>query len=197
MVPERPGRSVVMTIDEFRVMIMELAQARMGLTAYRDYLRQKTRPDKYLREEYLPILAVVDHRQLPGSEQIELGDEKQGWDARIGGTALFEVVQALPEKEYEIRKAVAAGQAGPAMQFAHASDHVQFPEVIVRAIDSKHAKNYTDQRTLIVSFDGDYSLEDDEVIRGWVQAVQQRTTRGAFQEILLVELARRKVYELL
>jgi hypothetical protein len=109
---------------------------------------------------------------------------------------LFEVVQALPEKEYEIRKAVAAGQAGPEMQFAHAGDHLQFPDVIVRAITSKHAKNYTDQRTLIVSFDGDYSFEDDDLIGDWVQAVRQRTIRGAFKAILLVELARRKVFPL-
>jgi hypothetical protein len=188
---------MVMTIDEFRAMIMEMAQARMGLSAYRDYVQQTTRPDKYLREEYLPILAVVDHLRLPGSEQIELRDEKEEWDARIGGTALFEVVQALPEKEYEIRKAVGAGQARPAMQFAHAGDHLQFPEAIVRAIDSKHAKNYADERTLIVSFDGDYSFENDGVIRGWVQAVRKRAKLGRFKEILLVELARRKVFELL
>jgi hypothetical protein len=184
----------MMTIDDFRVKIKEMAQGRVVLEGYRDFLQQKTRPDKYLREEYLPILAVVDHQQLPGSEQIELGDEKQGWDARVGETTLFEVVQALPEKEYEIRNAVAVGQAGPVTQFAHAGDHLQFAEVIIRAIDSKHAKNYTDQRSLIVSFDGDYSFEDDEVIRGWVRAVRQRTTRGAFKEILLVELSRRKVF---
>lgn len=42
----------------------------MGLAEHRDCPRLKTRPDKSFREEDWPILAIVDHRQWTGSEQI-------------------------------------------------------------------------------------------------------------------------------
>jgi hypothetical protein len=190
-----------MTIDQFRQIILDMAQERTGLEAYGDYLKHKrlpdkTNPHKYLREEYLPILAVLDDKKIPGDEEIELGDEKQEWDARVSKTELFEVVQAVPANEHEIRLEIASGGARPETHAKHDNDHLQFPGVIVEAIDSKHAKHYTDQRTLIVAFDGDYSFEDDDVIRGWVDEVRRRTTRGTFKEILLVERARLKVFRL-
>jgi hypothetical protein len=209
-----------MTIQEFHEKITAMAMARMGLQPYCDYLQHKTREDKYLREEYLAIQAVVRHRAYPGETEIELGDEKKPWDARIGGTDLLEIVQALPADEHVIRKAVAGGQAkimvpvpnpepgepvelpvtGPLARFLihaeHAYDHFQFPRVIIEAIEKKHAKQYTDERTLVVVFDGDYSREEDRVVRGWVDEVRQRTHRGVFKEVLLVELARRKVFPL-
>jgi hypothetical protein len=209
-----------MTIDEFHEMITEMAMARMGLERYCGYLRHDTRKDKYLREEYLAILAVVRHKGYRGGATIELGDEKQNWDARVCGTDLLEVVQALPAEEHVIRKAVAGGEAkvmlpvsdpepgepaelpatGPLARFlmlaGHAHDHLQFPRVIIEAIEMKHGKKYSDERTLVVVFDGDYSFEEDRVVLGWVDETRRRTHRGTFKEILLVELARRKVFPL-
>ncbi len=78
----------------------------MELQRYADYVKQKSRSDKYLREEHLPILAVVRDKGLPGSYTIELGNEKQDWDARNNGRDLYEVVQAMPEKEHEIRRSL-------------------------------------------------------------------------------------------
>lgn len=198
-----------MTIDEFHQKIMGMALDRAGLKSYGPYLRQKKRPDKYLREEYLAIQAVVLHKKFSGDVEIELGNEKEAWDARIGRTELFEVVQALPAEEHVIRCAVASGKAeemlpveepkdgepakmpltGPLAQFLvqvqHACDHLQFPKVIVDAINQKHDTRYIDQRTLIVVFDGDYSFEEDKVVQAWVSEIRRRTTRGAFKEILL------------
>jgi hypothetical protein len=68
--------------------------------------------------------------------------------------------------------------------------------VIVDAIEKKHKKGYTDVRSLVVVFGGDYSGEDDEVVQRWVQHIRVKTTRGAFKEVLLVELARLKVFPL-
>src|SRR5262245_49840192 len=98
-----------MTIDEFHEMISGMAMSRMGLKRYCGYLRHETREDKYLREEYLAIQAVVRHLGYPGDVTIELGDEKEKWDARVAGVDLFEVVQALPVDEHMIRKSVAGG----------------------------------------------------------------------------------------
>jgi len=114
-------------------------------------------------------------------------------DARIGSEALFEVVQALPEAEHEIRRQLLGG-VPPFVYTEHAQDHVQFRQVIIDAIELKHSKDYTDSRTLIVAFDGDYSFEMDENVHRWVAAVREKTRRGAFKEILLVEVARRKVF---
>lgn len=207
-----------MTINEFFDMINEEAVNRMELQRYADYVRQKSRLDKYLREEHLPILAVMRDKRLPGSGTIELGNETQDWDARINGTDLFEVVQALPEKEHEIRRSlvgdakttlevsdpepgeptalpVTGVTAQMILQIQHANDHLQFPRVIVEAIEMKHAKKYKDRRTLIVAVDGDYTGESDVVIDAWLPIIRQGTKLGAFNEILLVEVARLKVFK--
>lgn len=209
-----------MTIDEFNAKITEMAMARMGVERYCSYLRHDTREDKYLREEYLAIQGVLRHKGYPGDTTIELGDEKEKWDARVGGVDLFEVIQALPANEHVIRKAVAGGEAkimvpvskpepgepkvlpltGPLARFMiqaeHAYDHFHFPRVIIEAIEKKHGKQYSDLRTLVVVFDGDYSFEEDRIIHGWVDEIREKSRLGGFKEILLVELARRKVFPL-
>jgi hypothetical protein len=189
-----------MTIAEFRQMISDMAQERVRPAVHADYLKHKRMPDKtnphkYLREEYLPIMAVLNERRVPEDQQIELGDEKQNWDARIAEAELWEVVQAVPKDEHAIRLEIASGGASPATYLEHSQDHLQFPRVIVEAIESKQAKRYADQRTLIVAFDGDYSFEDDDVIRGWIEEVRRVSSRRTFKNILLVERARLKVFK--
>jgi hypothetical protein len=110
------------------------------------------------------------------------------------------VVQALPENshpefsqgEHQIRREIAAGGAKPATYWAHANDHLQFPNVIVNAIELKHNKKYNDHRSLIVVVDGDYTFEDDAVIEAWLPRIRERTHQGNFKEILLVERGRQK-----
>ena len=185
-----------MTIAQFKELIDQMGSDRMGLAEFGDYLSHKTRDDKYLREEYLPLLAVVRHKKIADTEQVELGQEKEPWDARISGHDLYEVTQALPEKEHEQRREIAAGGQSPVTMFVHAADALQFPGVIVDAIEKKHAKEYQDTRSLVVVFGGDYSSEDDEVVHHWMSLIRRQTTRGAFKEILLVELDRLKVFTL-
>ena len=80
------------------------------------------------------------------------------------------------------------------LQIEHANDHLQFPKVIIDAIKKKHAKRYTDKRTLIVAVDGDYTGQNDAIIEGWLETIRKETSLGAFKEILLVEVARLKVF---
>jgi hypothetical protein len=202
-----------MRVADFKQMLMDMAQTRVSFEAYFDFLQYKTQRDKYLREEYLPILAMIKYKAIPDAEQIELGEETEPWDARIGGKNLYEVVQALPKNEHEIRKGgqrkievngdkvkitfcgIASGGTPPFVAMEHASDHLQFPGVISEAIEFKHRKNYTDRRSLIVVFGGDYTREDDEIIARWVRQIRNHTRRGNFQEILLVELDRLKSFQ--
>ncbi len=194
--------TTAITIGHFRQHILDMAQSRMGLKEYSAYLRYETvegrcsRDNKYLREEHLPLLAVINYKATPDTEQIELGNEKEPWDARIGGCDLYEVVQALPAGEHQVRCEIASGGQSPVTYLTHAADHHQFPGVIVDAVEKKHKKAYTDCRSLVVVFSGDYCGEDDEVVHGWVRHVQGQTARGSFKEVLLVELDRLKVFPL-
>jgi hypothetical protein len=207
-----------MTVQEFREMIDGEAAKRMDLAAFADYVKKKSRPDKYLKEEYLPMLAVIRYKGITDTATIELGDEKQPWDARVNGTDLYEVIQALPENEHEIRKAT-AGEARttlpidvPAggkekrkpvtpvtaqmvLHIQHAGDHLQYLGVVIDAIKQKHEKRYTDDRTLVVAVDGDYTAEDDAVIERWLTAIRQQTDRGTFKEVLLIDVARLKAFK--
>jgi hypothetical protein len=81
-----------MRVADFKQMLMDMAQTRVSFEAYFDFLQYKTQRDKYLREEYLPILAMIKYKAIPDAEQIELGEETEPWDARIGGKNLYEVV---------------------------------------------------------------------------------------------------------
>lgn len=209
-----------MTIQEFNQKITSMVSTRMSLETYPRYLQHKSREDKYLHEKYLAIQAVVRHKGYSDDIEIELGNEKEQWDARISGTDLFEVVQALPRDEHVIRKSVAGGKveffvpvddpiegesrsvplddrnARIMIQLNHSSNHLQYPGVIIDAIEKKHDKQYTDRRILVVVFDGDYSFERDDIIDGWLIEIRGRTNQGKFDEILLVELARQKVFVL-
>lgn len=187
--------ATTMTVFDFKQWMMEIAHARTGLKSYCEYIKHTTREDKYFREEYLPILTVVNFKQIPDNEQIELGNEIECWDARINNQDVYEIVQALPTDEHEVRRELPNGLR-PVDFFIHANDHLQFPDVIVDAIEMKHAKGYTDSRSLVVTFDGAYSGEDDGVIDKWIQDIRNRTKLGVFKEILLVERDRRKVFPL-
>jgi hypothetical protein len=185
-----------MTIDEFRQWITNKAQARLGLVEYAAYLKQETREDKSLREEYLAILTVIDYKAMPGNQQIDLDNDSNRPDATIGGENFFEVTQALPKKDHEIRHEVASGGADLVTYYRHSADHLQFPQAIINAIEKKHLMRYPESRSLIIVMGGDYSSEKDDIIDGWVQQIRNFTTRGTFREILLVELDRRKVFPL-
>jgi len=183
------------TVGQFRDDLDAMAAARMGLTQYRDFLDHRTRDDKRLREELLPILAVVRWLDLQDDEVIELGGETEDFDARIRGEP-YEVVQALPEDEHEVRRSLCKGQS-PYIYLKHSADHLQFPEVVIDAIDRKHEMHYSDKRHLAIAFDGDYSEEDDRVIDSWIAKVREKSHLGRFRSILLVERARLKVFSVL
>jgi hypothetical protein len=186
--------TVSMTVGKFRQMVDELIHARLRISAYSAYLAHETREDKSLHEEYFAILATITYKGIADDEIIYLGNDTSEPDARMSGGHIFEVVQALPNEEHEVRLEIAAGSTSPVTYFKHSADQHQFPNVIVEAIDSKHAKHYGDSRSLIVVFDGDYSFEDDRLLGDWVESVKKSTTRGTFREILLFERSRAKIF---
>ena len=74
----------------------------------------------------------------------------------------------------------------------------EFPEPIIRAIRDKHKMNYPEARVLLVSVMGEYSDEDDFVIREWLNEVQKASdlNRGQFGSVYLVEMARARLFKI-
>ena len=171
-----------------------MATKRVSLPKYADYLAHKSRTDKFLREEHLPIRAVLLYKKIKRGSKIELGNETEPWDARVSGTLILEVTQALPEKEHEIRQNLASGLTKEAF-LAHAADARQFPAAIVSAIRKKVDKCYLDNRTLIVAVSGAYTREDDCIIESWLPTIRAECNSGNFAEVLLVERDRQKVFK--
>jgi len=205
----------IMTVKEFKKTVMVLLCESMSLDKLDDYCRGKTAEDKALWEEYRPILAVVNYKRIRDEEIIELGKKTKTWDAMIGGRDIYEVVQALPKNEHELRvggqrsfhvdgKRHTCGFRGAIdggfIPFIfHINDRFQFPTVIIEKIKAKHEKKYADNRSLIVAFSGNYAIPEgidgnDSVISRWVDEIRRRTDRGTFREILLVDQEECKVF---
>lgn len=183
-----------MNVAVFKQAINEMVNERIGLTEFASYLKHESREDKQLREEMLAVSAIVKHRALDDDAEIEIGGEKHSYDACVAGE-LIEITQALPKYEHEIRKAIATGPTTPSQYIKHARDQFQFPDALIEAINKKHTKHYADTRTLVVVLDGDYSYEEDSIIEGWIAEIRQKTNRGSFQYVLLVERGRMKAFD--
>jgi len=184
-----------MTVREFFKKLNGMAGARVSLDTYADSIMHKTREDKFFREEYLPISAVLHYLKIPLSDQIELGNETEPWDALISGSYILEITQALPKEEHKVRCKIPAGLDLNTF-INHASDAKQFPGVIIDAINKKVQKGYADERILAVVVSGDYTMEDDGVINSWIPQIQAESSQGNFTEILLVERDRHKVFKI-
>jgi hypothetical protein len=182
-----------MTVREFLQLMDDMAARRMDLRAYANFIKQKSREDKYLREEHLPLRAILIHKRIPHDDILELGNETEPWDARISGSLAIEVTQALPKNEHELRLHHPS-RVALETYFKHADDVLQFPQVIVTSIERKHRKRYTDRRILAIVVSGAYTMEDDDVIDSWIDTVRSSTSKGAFSQVLLVETDRQKVF---
>ena len=102
----------------------------------------------------------------------------------------------MPLNEHEVRKELAAGQSAGTYAI-HAHDHLQFPAVIVEAIQKKHKRSYFDARHLLVVVDGAYTQEDDQVIHDWIDHVRKSCSIGEFTRISLVERGRKLLFPIL
>lgn len=165
----------------------------MGLQRQSEFLRHRQRDDKQLREELIPILSIINHWNLSEDEEITLGGEAESFDAMVRSEPV-EVTQANPEGEHIVRREVATGTVSEERQEEHLTDDLAFPNVLVSAINNKHEMHYSDNRHLIVVFDGDYSREDDAIVQSWVEFLRENCEIGTFQSIYLVERNRMKAF---
>jgi hypothetical protein len=104
--------------------------------------------------------------------------------------------KVVPLVKYSILKGISSNiSSSPSQYIKHARDQFQFPDALIEAINKKHTNHYADTRTLVVVLDGDYSYEEDSIIEGWIAEIRQKTNRGSFQYVLLVERGRMKAFD--
>jgi hypothetical protein len=192
-----------MSVNAFKNLIRQNAQFLVNnLIPFSRFLRQEDREYKFTREEDLPLYALLRHLQIESEAEIELAREGSPIDFKItrsnGTILLVEVTQALPKDGHLYRQAIVARPMGLPLheRTRHQKGKDTFPSPIINAILAKHKIGYKNSPILLVFVVGDYTDEDDDIIRLWVELVNKNSQRGLFSRIFLVELARQKVIEL-
>lgn len=187
-------------LDQFSAESQRIAN---DIFEYIDFLKQKKRCHKSMREEHIPIRAYVRRRAVPVDAILELGGEAHDFDARIitknaRGTheEILEVVQALPKDEHIVRHMLVDGTMNKEPRELEMKQLQSFPQPIIDAINKKHQRAYADKRVLLVSVTGEHTYEDDELISQWIPQIRANTVLGNFAEIFLVETARYKLFKL-
>jgi hypothetical protein len=172
------------------------------LPAYIDYWRsEKKRDYKYFREEHIPIYAFLQHFKVHQDAVLYLGSEKETWDARVvqpdESEVIIEITQAVTPDNHLFRQQSTSTLVLPLeARTRHQRAIDSFPAPIVKAIAKKHGKKYAERRTLLISVMGEYTDEDDSVIDEWIREVRLVSHLGNFNDIYLVELARKKLFQI-
>jgi len=193
-----------MTVQEFLDQFSAKSERIVNdIFKYRDYLKQRTRGYKSMREEHIPIRAYIRRKEVPVDATLELGGEAHDFDAKIitkdeHGTheEILEVIQALPRGEHIVRHALVNGTMTLDLREREMQQLQSFPQPIIDAINMKHEREYADKRILLVSVTGEHTYEDDELIGQWIPLIRENTVLGNFVEIFLVETARYKLFKL-
>jgi hypothetical protein len=188
-------RSDEMKVGDFLDLFNSKAQEIVNKNGeYAKFLLHEKRDYKYYREEWIPLYAYICRFCVSREASIILGRERERWDAQIDGQYI-EIAQALPKLAYQDRISLVNGQT---LKDRIISIHLplQFPQVIIKAIESKLEKSYPNNCILLVNVLGEYTRENDERIMKWLVGVRRRVKRGNFSKVYLVESARYKIFEI-
>ncbi|MCI4236525.1 hypothetical protein [Dickeya dianthicola] len=193
--------SAVMKLSEFKKIINDYMNA-TNHSEHHEYMyaddgffSSKYEGNKTLREECLPILKYVKYKNIPEDLYIQLGVKKDNFDAKIFNdkcTIILEITSAVPDHDHHylsIRKSVTFDGYFPVKNMHDLKKEFDmFPEKIVKAINSKHEKEYGDERTLMVNMPMEYTYQNEGYIIGEIlKEVKEKVIRGkgGFFEILL------------
>jgi hypothetical protein len=197
----------IMKLSEFRQNYEDVAVGALAsISAALEFMTNKNKDAKSYREEQTPILAYCNLFKLPESTNIELGGEACDFDAIIskegdGSTRTLEVVQASSTDFHKTREFIAGERLVQTPEEIHEKVKQEptaekLADAIVAAINKKISKNYGDTRTLIVSISGEETHEDDKLILASIDLVKSKIGSNKFDGIYLVELSRRKCFEI-
>ncbi|EJM89743.1 MULTISPECIES: hypothetical protein [unclassified Pseudomonas] len=161
-------------------------------------------PNKSLREEFLPSLEFIKKCNVSDSAILQFGLNQEIFDLKIidehGSEKILEITWALPVGDHELLSLLSQSNDGTLpmktkVKLKAMIDSI--PGKIVQAIEKKHAKNYPDNRTLLVVIQPEYTYQ------GMVPLIQEiinevrhsvKSGKGKFEEISL--LCRSRLYKI-
>jgi hypothetical protein len=199
-----------LTVEEFKKKVqaynsMSSVEDFLYLSALDGFFTNKSRSNKYLREEFIPIMYFLDRRMIPISSVLTLGIQHENFDAKITDTEtdqeiIIEITMGSPKNDHLLFPIIDQTSFGSfplkTMDYLK-KEKDSLPEKIIEAIEKKHKKNYQDHRLLMVVVQPEYTYQnEDYVIEEIVKEVRNSISlgKGSFQEIIM--LCGTKIYNL-
>lgn len=150
-------------------------------------------PNKTLREELLPSLHYIRHREVCDSASLRFGLGVDNFDLKVTEgleDSILEITWAVPEGDFELLSLSRQRGLGNFPMKNLARIKLMFdsmPSKIIEAISKKHAKNYQDKRSLLVVIPIDYTYQGDVAyIEEMLSEVRSQAGKGNFDEVLLL-----------
>lgn len=199
-----------LTVEEFKKKIkaynsMSSMEDIQYLSALDGFFTNKSRSNKYLREEFIPIMNFLDIRMIPTSSVLTLGIQHENFDAKITDTEtaqeiIIEITMGSPKNDHLLFPIIDQTSFGvfPVKTMDYLKkEKDSLPERIIEVIEKKHKKNYQDQRLLMVVVQPEYTYQNEGyVIEEIIKEVRNSVSlgKGNFQEIIM--LCGTKIYNL-
>ncbi|MCH2559499.1 MAG: hypothetical protein MK005_19670 [Alcanivorax sp.] len=157
------------------------------------YFSNKFRGNKYLREEFVPLLGFIRARKISGEAYIKLGVQDENYDAKIVDNEeelIIEITLGAPKYDYLYLTATKSNGASvlPLKVLAHLKKEMDsLAGRIILSIEKKHNKNYEDERLLLVVVQSEYTYQNEAIVVDEVlREVRGSISRGNFKEIVLM-----------
>lgn len=152
---------------------------------------------KLLREEFIPLKCFIKEFNISDKDTIQLGFERLNYDACFTSfdktnKTIVEITAATPKEDHLL---LSLFKHSLTSRFPVKNQHKlklykdMIPEIIIKAIDKKHDKNYPPGRTLIVTLPLEYVYQGEEyIIDEIINEVSHNCIRkiGGFSKILLL-----------
>jgi hypothetical protein len=159
------------------------------------YHSNKYRENKYLREEFVPIIKYLKYKSIPDSSIIYLGIEKENFDAKITDTSngkeiILEITSGGPKDDHLLLSLInQSNGVFPLLTKAKLKKEFDsLPSRIIKSIQHKHNKNYKDKRVLLVTVPSEYTYQaEDYVIKEILKEVRASVHmgKGNFTEVIM------------
>ncbi|ASG09154.1 hypothetical protein CEQ50_16615 [Vibrio anguillarum] len=157
------------------------------------YFSNKFRSNKYLREEFVPLLEFIRARKISGEAYIKLGVQDENYDAKIidkQKELIIEITLGAPKHDYLYQTATQSDGVSvlPLKVLAHLKKEIDsLAGRIILSIEKKHNRNYDDERLLLVVVQSEYTYQNEALVVDEVlKEVRGSISRGNFKEIVLM-----------
>lgn len=160
------------------------------------YHSNKYRENKYLREEFVPIMKYLKYKSIPDDSMIHLGMETENYDAKITNITnnqeiVLEITSGAPKNDHLLLSLInqSNGIFPLKTKAKLKSEFDSLPSRIIKSINDKHNKKYQDKRTLLVTVPTEYTYQgEDYVLEEIIKEVRASVNmgKGNFTEIIML-----------